>query len=85
MMKRIGSEARQAGMASNRRCCDCGALLTNDDGERCSNCCPRLNEQAQAAGARRRAELEDIGQTERMIENLQMLIRRIDRKDRRLS
>lgn len=85
MMRRAASEVRQPGMTGSRRCCQCGAALDVNNSERCIDCRPRLSLQAQAVGAHRRAELEDIVKTERAIEMLETLIRRVNRKDRRLT
>ena len=85
MEKRVTSEVRRPGMTGARRCCECGAELIANNIERCIDCRPCLSMAAQEAGARRRAELEDIAQTERAIEGLETLIRRVNRKDRRLT
>lgn len=79
-MKRVSSETRLPGMASARRCSECGLALAADSGERCEDCRPRLSAQAQAVGAQRRQENEEIERAERMIEGIDRMIRKMARQ-----
>jgi predicted amidophosphoribosyltransferase len=66
-------------MQSSRRCSACGAPLSVDGNERCTQCRPALSRQAQLVGVARRRERQAIEQVERDIGNLEMLLRRINR------
>jgi predicted amidophosphoribosyltransferase len=79
-MKRLLSETKIPGMQSNRCCSGCGALLQEWDDGRCSECRPRLSDEARAVGVARRREREEIEQAERQIVSLDHLIRRLYRR-----
>jgi hypothetical protein len=72
-MKRIASETRKAGMPGHRRCFECGGP-TNDDGNRCPVCRPRLSDTAKAIGEARRCAREEVERVNREIANLDALI-----------
>lgn len=76
----LRSESKLPGMHSNRHCLKCAELLAIDDGELCSECRPHLSEAARAASELRRAELEAIAKLESAIDNLDMLVRKVNRK-----
>jgi len=69
-------------MPGQPRCLACGDPLTAADngGDRCVMCQPHLNYQAQAAGAQRRLEREEIENVERQIRNLDGLINKLNRR-----
>jgi hypothetical protein len=67
-------------MHGSRHCPDCGELLPPDGHERCIWCRPILSSQAQAVGAEKRREREQIENADRQIEHLEALIRKINRR-----
>ena len=79
-MKRIASESRKPGMQSARQCRECGAPLAIDDGERCPACAPRLSENARTIGEEMRRRREEMASAEREINNLGLLIHRLNRR-----
>jgi hypothetical protein len=79
-MKRIASESRQSGMRGSHHCFVCGMLLESDGIDRCLECRPVLSRQARDVGEARRREREEIAHADRQLENLEILIRRINRR-----
>jgi hypothetical protein len=82
-MRRVASESRLPGQAALRRCQDCDELLpARDDGDRCERCSERpvLSETARSVGAIRQRERAIIADIERQIENIDSLLRRINRR-----
>ena len=77
-MKRVRSESRLPGMASNRRC-QCGTLLTGD-GEQCIDCRPTLSAIAREVGNLKRLREEEVKNAQRQIESLDNLLRKINRR-----
>lgn len=71
------------GQESTRRCNECGELLAIDDGELCAQCRPQLSLRAQAVGELRRRQRDDLAARERAVSELEILIRRLDKKVRR--
>ena len=69
---RLRSETREPGMTADRRCLACRTPLQADDGDRCIECEPYLNDEARAAGVARR-------ELEREFYQLENLIRRVER------
>ena len=67
------------GMTSNRRCTACGNLLLPNDGEKCGECRPQLSARAQRIGNARRRERERLDALEREVDQLKILIRKIER------
>ena len=73
---RLASESRQPGMAAERRCLTCRALLRDDEDGRCIECQPQLSQQARDIGRQRCAEL---AARIREIHQIETGIRRIER------
>jgi hypothetical protein len=67
-------------MQRSRHCPGCGELLPADGNMRCIHCLPALSRQARLVGEARRREMEEIAKAERQVENLEILIRRINRR-----
>src|SRR5262249_29915566 len=63
--------------------CSCGALLTLEDGERCADCRPRLSIKAQAVAEARRQAQENVRALELATAELEIFIRKLDKKVRR--
>jgi hypothetical protein len=58
-------------------------LLELDGADRCIACRPQLSQQARDVGEARRREREEIARADRQLENLEILIRRINRRAKR--
>jgi hypothetical protein len=74
-MRRVPSEAREAGMISLRRCPDCGVALASDEMQ-CIDCRPYLRPEARLASEQKR----ELVQAEREIESLGNLLKRMHQK-----
>jgi hypothetical protein len=66
-------------MARQRRCA-CGAALTTDDGDRCSECRPKLSTEAQAIGELRKQFDDRIAALEREMQGLHVTIKKVEKK-----
>jgi hypothetical protein len=66
-------------MARQRRCA-CGAALTADDGDVCSECRPQLSTQAQAIGDLRKQFDDRIAALEREMQGLHVTIKKVEKK-----
>jgi hypothetical protein len=75
-------ESFTQGMTSRRRCCDCGGLLTSDDGERCAACRPQLSVRAEIIGKERQRQQDELRELELATMEIETLVRRLDRKVR---
>jgi hypothetical protein len=79
-MRQLQSESRRPGMQGNRRCRNCGGPLALDGGELCVDCRPAITDAAREAGAARRRELKEIADAETQVDNLRILINKVERR-----
>ena len=70
-------------MKGGRHCIDCGEPLEVHEFERCTMCAPTLSARAKAIGEMRRSERLELEQAERSIQNVEGLIRKLQRSTRK--
>ena len=68
------------GMTSNRRCEACGERLEVNDGALCADCRPQLSVAAERAGLANRRWRERIEAMERDAAQLELTIRKVERR-----
>jgi hypothetical protein len=70
----LTSESRRPGMTATRRCAICGEPVAASDGERCTDCAPRLSPAALDAAKTRKEHQAEIA----AIDRISAVIRRME-------